>query len=214
MPLIRFPRLASFGRTLFRGKRLEKDLDDEVRGYLEELTRRKIGEGLDPATARREALLEMGGVEPVKEEARDARIGVGVETTLRDARYAWRSLRKSPGFALATVLTLGLGIGASTAIFSVVDAMLLSPLPDRDSSRLAFVWSDMTEAGYPRAPLSGPELGDLRSRATLFEGFGAIWANSAALTGDGEPQRLRVGFVTTDFFTVLGAGGTAVLMPK
>jgi len=64
----------------------------------------------------------------------------------------------------------------------------------------------MTEAGYPRAPLSGPELGDLRTRATLFEGFGAIWANSAALTGDGEPQRLRVGFVTTDFFTVLGAG--------
>ena len=199
-------RFGSLGRTLFRGGRLEKDLDDEVRGYLEELTRRKIGEGLDPAAARRAALVEMGGVEPVKEEARGVRIGVGVETTLRDARYAWRSLWRSPGFALATVLTLGLGIGASTAIFSVVDAMLLSPLPYRDSSRLTFIWSDMTEAGYPRAPLSGPELGDLRTRATLFDGFGAIWANSAALTGDGEPQRLRVGFVTTDFFTVLGAG--------
>ena len=199
-------RLASLLRTLFRGRRQDADLDDEVRGYLEELTRKKIGEGLDPEAARRAAWIEMGGVEPVKEEARGARVGVGVETTLRDARYAWRSLWRSPGFALATVLTLGVGIGASTAIFSVVDAMLLSPLPYRDSSRLTFVWSDMTEAGYPRAPLSGPELGDLRTRATLFEGFGAIWANSAALTGDGEPQRLRVGFVTTDFFTVLGAG--------
>jgi predicted permease len=204
MPL--FPHMRSLGRTLFRGKRLERDLDDEVRGYLENLTQKKIAEGLDPASARRAALIEMGGVEPVKESARAARLGIGVETTLRDARYAWRSLWRSPGFALATILTLGLGIGASTAIFSVVDAMLLSPLPYRDSSRLVFVWSDMTEAGYPRAPLSGPELGDLRQRATLFEGFGAIWANSAALTGDGEPQRLRVGFVTTDFFAVLGAG--------
>ncbi|HEY4229854.1 MAG TPA: permease prefix domain 1-containing protein, partial [Thermoanaerobaculia bacterium] len=90
------PRIASLGRTLFGGRRLERDLDDEVRGYLEELTRRKIGEGLDPAAARRAAWVEMGGVEPVKEEARGARVGVGVETTLRDARYAWRSLWRSP----------------------------------------------------------------------------------------------------------------------
>ena len=120
-----FRRLASLGRTLFRGRRLEEDLDDEVRGYLEELTRRKIAGGLDPAAARRAAWIEMGGVDPVKEEARGARVGVGVETTLRDARYAWRSLWRSPGFALATLLTLGVGIGTSTAIFSVVDAMLL-----------------------------------------------------------------------------------------
>jgi len=201
-------RIASVWRTLFRGSRAEADLDDEIRGYLDALTERKIGEGLDPAAARRAAWIEMGGVDPVKELARGARFGIGVETALRDARYAWRSLWRSPGFAVATILTLGLGIGASTAIFSVVDAMLLSPLPYRESSRLTFIWSDMTEAGYPRAPLSGPELADLRQRATLFEGFGAIWANSAALAGDGdrEPQRLRVGFVTADFFSVLGAG--------
>ena len=147
----------------------------------------------------------MGGPEPVKEETRRGWVGTGVDTILRDTRYAWRGLWKSPGFALATILTLGLGIGASTAIFSVVDAMLLSPLPYRDSSRLVFVWSDMTEAGYPRAPLSGPELADLRAGARLFSGFAAIWANSAALTGGGDPQQLRVGLVTPDFFSVLGA---------
>lgn len=198
-------RIASLWRTLTRGARLEADLDDEVRGYWDALTEKKVREGLDPARARRAAWIEMGGVEFVKEETRAARIGVGIETAARDLRYAWRGLSKSPGFALAAVLTLGLGIGASTAIFSVVDAILLSPLPYRDSSLLTFVWSDMTEIGYPRAPLSGPELADLRERATLFSGFGAIWANSAALTGDGEPRQLRIGFVTTDFFSVLGA---------
>ena len=103
------------------------------------------------------------------------------------------------------MLTLALGIGANTAIFSVVDAMLLSPLPYRDSARLVFVWSDMSDAGYPRAPLSGPELADLRQRATLFSGFGAIWATSAALSGEGEPEQIRIGRVTPDFFSVLGA---------
>jgi predicted permease len=116
-----------------------------------------------------------------------------------------RGLRHSPGFAAATVLTLGLGIGANTAIFSVVNAMLIAPLPYRDPGRLVFVWSDMAEEGYPRAPLSGPELEDLRRRATGFSGFGAIWANTATLSGDVEPEQVRVGFVTGDFFPVLGA---------
>jgi predicted permease len=203
VPLL--PRIAGLWRTLVRGSRLDAELDEEVRGYLEALTEKKIREGLDPAAARRAASIEMGGIEPVKEEARGARIGIGLETALRDARYAVRALRKSPGFALATILTLGLGIGANTAIFSVVDALLLEPLPYRDSSRLVFVWSDMSEAGYPRAPLSGPELADLRRRATQFSGFGAIWANSAALNGDGDPEQVRVGLVTPDFFSVLGA---------
>jgi len=199
------PRVASFWRTLFRRSRLDSELDEEVRGYLDALVEKKVREGLDPAAARRAAAREMGGLEWVKEEARSVRIGVGLETTLRDARYAWRGLWRSPGFALAAILTLALGIGANTAIFSVVDAMLLEPLPYRDSSRLVFVWSDMSEAGYPRAPLSGPELADLRDRARLFSGFGAIWSSTAALNGDGDPEQLRIGRVTPDFFSVLGA---------
>jgi len=198
-------RIRSLGRTLFRARRLDEDLDAEVRAYLDELTRRKAAEGLAPEEAHRAAVLEMGGVEPVKESARAARFGAGLETTARDLRYAARGLRRSPGFAVAAVLTLALGIGANTAIFSVVDAMLLSPLPYRDSTRLVFVWSDMTAAGYPRAPLSGPELADLRQRASQFSGFGAIWATSSALNGDGDPEQIRIGRVTPDFFSVLGA---------
>jgi predicted permease len=203
MPLT--SRLASVWKTFFGQPRLEADLEDELRGYLDELTDKKTRQGLDPAEARRAAAIDMGGVEPVKEQTRDARAGGGLETALRDIRYAWRALWKSPGFALATILTLGLGIGANTAIFSLVNAMLLSPLPYRDASRLVFVWSDMSEAGYPRAPLSGPELADLCRRARQFTGFGAIWADTAALTGAGDPEQLRVGRVTTEFFSVLGA---------
>src|SRR6185295_3620069 len=124
---------------------------------------------------------------------------------MNDLRFAWRGLRRSPGFTAVAIVTLALGIGANTAIFSVVRAMLLAPLPFRDSSRLVFVWADMTTSGYPRAPLSGPELKDLRDRSTLVAGFGAIWATTAALTGDGDPEQLRIALVTTNFFSVLGA---------
>src|SRR5262245_14461300 len=124
---------------------------------------------------------------------------------MQDLRYAWRGLRRSPGFAAAAVVTLALGVGANTAIFSVVRAMLIAPLPHRDSSRLLFVWSDMSAVGYPRGPLSAPELKDLRDRTTRFEGFGAIWATTAALTGDGDPEQLRIALVTTNFFSLLGA---------
>jgi putative ABC transport system permease protein len=122
-----------------------------------------------------------------------------------DFVYALRGLRRSPGFTAVAILTLALGIGANSAIFSIVRAMLLAPLPYRDSSRLVFVWSDMTAIGYPRAPLSAPELKDLRDRSMLFEGFGSIWATTGALTGDGDPEQLRVGLVSTNFFSLLGA---------
>ena len=122
-----------------------------------------------------------------------------------DIAHAWRGLRASPGFMVAALLTLALGVGANTAIFSVTDALLVQPLPFRDPSRLVFVWADQSAEGYPRAPLSGPELQDLDQRSACFEGFGAIWATTAALTGATDPEQLRVGLVSTDFFSLLGA---------
>lgn len=124
----------------------------------------------------------------------------------RDVRQAWRGLWRSPGFAWVAIITLALGVGANTAIFTIVNSILLEPLPFKDPGRLVFVWSDMTSAGYPRGPLSGPELGDLRERSTQFEGFGAIWATTTTLTGEGDPAMLRIGLVTSDFFPLLGAG--------
>jgi putative ABC transport system permease protein len=200
-----WPRITSLWRTLAHGHQLDADLDEELKGFLEEITARKVAAGLDPVAARRATVMEMGGLDQVKEGVRDARVGRLVDDTLRDVAYAWRTLRKAPGFALAAVATLALGVGANTAIFSVINALLIAPLPYADPSRLVLVWADQTAEGYPRAPLSGPELTDLDTRSSRFAGFGAIWATTAALTGENEPEQLRVGHVTADFFSLLGA---------
>src|SRR5262249_19662404 len=198
-------RLASAWRTLFRKSRVDRDLDDELTAALATLEDRYRAQGKSAAEARRAARIDLGGVEPIKEEIRSSRPGAAVDSTLLDIRYAVRGLVKAPAFTTVIVLTLALGMGANSAIFSVVHALLLAPLPYRDAGRLVFVWSDMTDAGYPRAPLSGPELADLRTRATTMAGFGAIWANTTALTGEGNPEQLRIGLVTDNFFDVLGA---------
>jgi predicted permease len=128
-----------------------------------------------------------------------------MDRVLQDLASSARSLARTPGFSLLAVLVFAGGLGAAAALFSIVHALLLSPLPYRDADRLVFVWQDLTRAGYPRAPLAGPELQDLRDRSTAFVGFGGIWANTAALTDGTEPEQLRVGLVTANFFEVLGA---------
>jgi putative ABC transport system permease protein len=122
-----------------------------------------------------------------------------------DLKYGARSLRRSPGFALVAILTLALGIGGSTAIFSVADGVLFDPLPYRDPERLAVIWAALDDAGYRRAPLAGPELNDLRERSRLFEEFGAIWSTGGALVEGSEPESLRLGLVTANFLSLLGA---------
>ncbi len=204
MPLL--PRTTSLLRTLFSRSRLDRDLDAELAAAVEALADRFVRQGLPPDQARRAAVIELGGLEQTKERVRDVRAGRALLTLLGDVRIACRGLRKAPGFTLAAVITLALGIGANTAIFSIVNAVLLEPLPYRDAERLTFVWSDMSQSGYPRGPLSGPELADLRERTTVFEGFEAIWATSGTLTGGGDPELVRVGLVTGDFFRLLGAG--------
>src|SRR5579864_9069804 len=195
-------------RALAHRRTADRDLDEELGDWATELTERHRRAGHSPSEARRLARLELGRVERLKDEVRSARLGARTRTVIRGAarevRFARRSLGRTPGFTTAVVLTFALGIGANTAIFSVVRVMLLAPLPYRQSSQLVFIWSDMTAAGYPRAPLSGPELMDLRAAGTRFSGFGAIWANTTTLTGQGDPEQLRIGLVTTDFFRLLG----------
>jgi predicted permease len=199
-------RLVSFWNTLRHKDRLERELDDELRAAVETLAERYTASGMEAAAARRAALADIGGIEQVKEDVRDGRTGAWLDTLLLDLRYACRGFAKAPGLTATIVITLALGIGANTAIFSVVHAMLLSPLPYRDADRLVFIWSDMTAVGYPRAPLSGPELKDLREGTrTTLSGVAAIWSSTTALTGEGNPEQLRIGYVTPDFFSVLGA---------
>jgi predicted permease len=198
-------RIRSVWRSLFRWADVERDLDDELRFAFDELTRRHLARGLPVDAAIREARAELGRVDIIKEDVRAQGVGHTLETVRRDISYGWKGLARTRAFSLLIVAILAIGMGAATAIFSVVNAVLLEPLPYKEADRLVFVWQDLTRAGYPRAPLAGPELQDLRSRSTLVSAFAGIWANTIALTDGTEPEQLRVGLVTADFFDVLGA---------
>jgi hypothetical protein len=134
-------RILSLFRNLFRKRDIEQALDDELRSTVEVLTQEKIEQGLSQATARREALIEIGGIEHVKEEVRAVRAGHYVEVFAGDIRYALCRLRRNRSFTAVAVLTLALGIGATTAIFSVVNGILIQPLPYSHPARLVEVGS-------------------------------------------------------------------------
>ena len=129
-----------------------------------------------------------------------------MESFLVDLRSGWRSLRKARGLTATVVATLAIGIGANTAIFSTLRAMLLEPLPYHEAGRLSFIWLDKRAMGYPRMPLSGPDFRDVQRATRSFSAMAGIWASgTVALTGDAEPEQLRSAWVTTNFFEVLGA---------
>ena len=165
-----FPRLRSLWRNLVHKDERERDLDSEVRAYAALLEDEMVGRGLPREEARRRAAIEVGGAEQVKEEVRAVRMGALLETTWRDARHALRTLARTPAFTAAAVIALALGIGATTAIFSVVDAVLLRPLPYRDPERLAVVFNHGFSA------VSAANLLDWRRQATRLAGLAAAEA--------------------------------------
>jgi len=118
---------------------VDEDFSEELGAHLEMLTEENVRRGMTPEEARRIARLKLGGITQLRETNRQLRGMPILETTLRDVRYAWRTLRKSPGFAMVSILTLALGIGANTAIFNVVHATLLQPLPIRQGHRLVVI---------------------------------------------------------------------------
>src|SRR5436190_3127282 len=198
-------RISSFFSNLLHQRRLDRELDDDVYGYLDMVIDEKVADGLDAAEARRQAMLELGGVTQVKELTRDARAESFLISFFQDLRYALRILRKKRSFTVFALLSLCVGIGVNTAIFSVLHAVLLEPLPYADSQQLAIVWSVFPGEGLSRSPASGPELDEIRKRSRLFQEFGGIWVGSGALIGDGEPEQIKLGQVTANFFSVLGA---------
>jgi predicted permease len=177
-------------RNLFRKEQREKELDEEVRSHLELLTAQKMKEGMNSEEARRAAKIELGGVEQVKEEVRAVRAGAWFDTLLQDIRFGLRMLGKNPGFTSAVVLTLALGIGANSAIFSVVDALLLRPLPYPHPDRLAAVWQHSPALGIWRDWLSPGEYLDIQKENHSFQEMALAGSQIFVLTGREQPERL------------------------
>ena len=202
-------RIASCFRNLLRKRAVEQALDDELQSAVELLTQEKVKQGLSHPEARRQALIELGGVEQVKEDVRAIRSGMFLETFAQDLRYTLRILRKSPGFTTVAVLTLALGIGATTAMFSVVNGVLLKPLPYPHSERLVEVGIDLPGINQFNWPLAPPDYFTFREQSRTFEdiglyfrGFGAA-INSVNVTGLGRPENVPALGVTDGVLPIL-----------
>lgn len=204
MPVL--PWLSSVARTLFHGPRLEHDLDEELASWVEQVAAEKIRSGLSPARARREARLELGGVEQVRIRVREARAGAWLQATFEDARYALRKLRLSPGFTAVAVLVLAVGVGATTALFSTLSTVLMRELPFAEPERL--VSASKTLGGEPAGSVSRLDYFDYRESASSFESLAAMASvtTTHTITGSDRPQLVNAAWVTWNLFETLGVG--------
>src|SRR5258708_508189 len=192
--------------TFFKRFRWELRMDAEFRLHLDSLIGVYISQGLSPAEAELRARREFGAVELAKDECRDEKPVEWLDTLLRDVRYACRSLRKTPGFAAAAVATIALGIGANTAIFSVVYAVLLKPLPYFQPDQIYNVEVVVPErrSQFASLPVTVQAYLEWRKANTAFAAMSALRPWECNLAGDGEPERLGGARVSTNFFPFLG----------
>jgi putative ABC transport system permease protein len=192
---------------LFRTNQLEQELAAELDGHLQMHIDDNLRSGMSAQEARRQALLKLGGVEPTKEIYRERRGLPLLETVLQDLRYAVRTLRKNPGFTLVAVLTLALGIGANTAIFSMVNALLLHPYNFPELDRLVRVWENRgIDEGADARFLAPQDAVDLLSGAPVFDALATYRCGDFNLSADGNVQPVLGCHVSANFFDVLGVG--------
>ena len=195
-----FIRLAG----LFKKARRDRELADELDGHLRMHIADNLRLGMTPEEARRIALIKLGGMDSAKERYRDQRGVPVLEALIQDLRYTARLLRKSPGFTAVAVLTLALGVGANTAIFSVVDAALLRPVPFRNSSRVVVIWINNLSRGFNRVGPTGQDYLDWREQNKSFEDTYLFEHGSGTVIGQGEPEQVAGLRVTTNFADFLG----------
>ena len=196
-----FKRLTSWATT----QQDEERLQAEIAEHLAMQTAENIQAGLSPIEARRQAMLKFGGVEAMKEEYRDQKGLPFLETLAQDLRYAFRQLAASPGFAFIAIATMALGVGATTAIYSVIDATLLHPLPYPNPSELVRIEDDLLGVGAEDVSVSVPEWKDLENSG-IFQSVALDYFNPVNLTGSAQPTRVTFKGVTPNYFAMLGVG--------
>ena len=193
-------------QALFSGRHLDRAIDDELRFHLDREIDAGMARGLSVREARRVALTAIGGLQPRREEIRDTRGLTVLWHALRDARIAVRMIRRRPGFAAGIILTLALGLGGTTAMFAVVNGVLLQPLPFDDPDRIVLLSSAPRDSLFGRAlGLSEEQFLDVSAGNRTLEHVALFASRPANVTGAGEPLRASLGTVTAEFFTVLRA---------
>ena len=185
-------------RALFGKGRMDAEMDEELRFHLEKETEKHIRAGIDPVVARRKAMIAFGGVDRFREQAREERGVRPMEDLMQDARYAFRQIRRNPGFSFVAILTLALGIGATTTIFSVVNGILLNPLTFHEPDRLVQVWPEQT---FTKSLFT-----QFKAEVPFLEGMSANSHQTFTFSGEGEadPEELWGGSVSSGHFQLLG----------
>jgi predicted permease len=200
--MLRPSRMKSFLRNIFAKRQNDRELDVEVRAYVETLAEEKMREGMTPEEARRAARLELGGIEQVKEEVRDVRTGAWLDSLLQDLRYGARMLRKNPAFTAIALLTLALGIGANTAIFSVVNAVLLRPLPYSNPQQLIVIKESSQRVGVHSS--SYPDFLDWRTQSKTISQMALLNNRAFNLSGVAQPENIEGYAVSPNCLSLLG----------
>ena len=188
-------------RAIFRSEQLDSELNEELASHLEMHIADNLRAGMTPEEARREALLKLGGVEQTKENYRDRRGIPFLEVLFRNLRFSLRMLRKSPAFTAIAVLTLALGIGANTAVFTVVYASLLAPLPYPNPDQLVMVWSRIN--GHNNT-VSVADYLDWKRQNTVFQDLIAQDSKRFSLSTSSHPEVMQARTTSPGFFDVQG----------
>ena len=201
-------RLRALCKNVFRRNQIDRDLEDELQAYVELVSADKVRAGVDPEEAHRDALCQAGGIDQVVQSVRDVRAGIWLDRLAQDVRYGVRTLAKAPAFSLVAIATLALGIGANTAMFSLLDQVVLRLLPVSDPERLVIIRETGNHFGNSYGPntISWPMFEDLRNNNQVFSGMFCRFPVTVAIGYADRAQQIPAELVSGSYFPILGVG--------